>query len=176
MLTFDGSWFFLVIHAALWFGSFGIALGQQDKIFGAVHLGPAGAGKWNDDRPERGVYMMYWLFTLLAPILLVVYESLCATMDEYGPLRVPIQGFIFAAGILGVAFGTASIPYAVAANVLAEHTTGLGLAASGLGMFITFHSEFRTTQRKAVKANAVFPQTPGEWKNAGMHGSSQPEL
>ena len=139
MLTFDGSIFYVIIHALLWFGSVIVAGAQQGDI-----TEPGGV-KWPDNAVQRTVYMYYMLFTGLAPALLVVYELACFLFKGYGMFRVPIQGFLFAFGFLGLAFGTASVPYAVAADVLPVFTLGLFLAASGLGMFVTFHSEFRTT-------------------------------
>ena len=146
MLTFDGSMFYVSIHALLWFGSVIVAGAQHAEI-----TKPDGA-EWPDDAPQRMVYMYYMLFTGLAPFLLVVYEVLAFVFEGYGMFRVPIQGFLFAFGFLGLAFGTASVPYAVAADVVPVFTLGLFLAASGLGMFVTFYSEFRTTLEKAEKA------------------------
>lgn len=139
MLTFDGSIFYVIIHALLWFGSVIVAGVLQGEI-----TEPDGV-KWPDDAPQRTVYMYYMLFTCLAPGLLVVYEALGFMFKGYGMFRVPIQGFLFAFGFLGLAFGTASVPYAVAADVVPGFTFGLFLAAAGLGMFVTFYSEFRTT-------------------------------
>ena len=119
MLTFDGSIFYVVIHALLWFGSVIVAGAQQGDI-----TEPGGV-KWPDDAPQRLVYMYYMLFTGLAPGLLVVYEALSFMFGGYGMFRVPIQGFLFAFGFLGLAFGTASVPYAVAADVVPVFTFGL---------------------------------------------------
>lgn len=146
MLTYDGSIFYVIIHALLWFGSVIVAGAQQGEI-----TEPGGV-KWADDARERTVYTYYMLFTGLAPALLVVYEVLGFVSKGYGMFRVPIQGFLFAFGFLGLAFGTASVQYAVAADVVPVFTFGLFLAASGLGMFVTFYSEFRTTLPTAVKA------------------------
>ena len=166
MLTFDGSMFYVVIHALLWFGSVIVALAQQGDI-----TKPGGV-KWPDDAPQRLVYMYYMIFTGLAPGLLVVYEALSSMFGGYGMFRVPIQGFLFAFGFLGLVFGTASVPYAVAADVVPVFTFGLFLAASGLGMFVTFYSEFRTTLKAAEKAGkdktvspeSADPLTSGESK------------
>ena len=144
MLTFDGSILTIIIHAALWFGSVIVAGAQYGDI-----TEPGGV-KWPDEAPQRLVYTFYMAFTGSAPILLAVYELLTsACNDGYGTFRVPIQGFLFAFGFLSLAFGTASVPYAVAADVVPVFTFGLFLAASGLGMFVTFYSEFRTTLKPA---------------------------
>ena len=144
MLTFDGSIFYILVHATLWFASVIIALVQTSDI-----TSPGGVD-WPDDAVQRTVYM-YWLFTLLAPVLLVLYEVIAFFAKGYGMFRVPIHGFIFAFGILGLAFGTASVPYAVAADVIPVFTLGLFFAASGMGMFLTFYSEFRSSMPPAVK-------------------------
>lgn len=145
MLTFDGSWMWLIIHAFIWFGSVAVAFGQMSDI-----TSPGGED-WPDDAPQHAVYMYYWLFTLLAPCVLVFYELLSMYFGYF--LRVALQGFIFAFGFLGIAFGTASIQYAVAADVVPLFTLGLFLACAGMGMFITFHAEFRTTQPNAGRAH-----------------------
>ena len=145
MLTFDGSIFYILVHATLWFASVIIALVQTSDI-----TSPGGVD-WPDDAVQRTVYMYYWLFTLLAPVLLVLYEVIAFFLKGYGMFRVPIHGFIFAFGILGLAFGTASVPYAVAADVIPVFTLGLFFAASGMGMFLTFYSEFRSSLPPAEK-------------------------
>lgn len=153
MLTFNGSWRWLVIHAFLWFGSVIVAIVQRGDI-----TSPDGTD-WADDEPKRLVYMYYWLFTLLSPLLLVIYELASMGMKGYF-LRVALQGFIFAFGFLGIAFGTASVQYAVAADVIPLFTFGLFLACAGMGMFITFHAEFRTTLPKAESVKGKVAADP----------------
>ncbi len=160
MLTFDGSIFYIFVHAALWFSSVIIALVQTGDI-----TSPGGVD-WPDDAVQRTVYMYYWWFTAFAPVVLVLYEVIAYFANGYGMLRVPFQGFIFAFGILGLAFGTASVPYAVAADVLPLFTLGLFFAASGMGMFLTFYSEFRSTKPAAVKG--------GKHKDAPEEAANRP--
>ena len=143
MLTYDGTLLpWALVHATLWFGSVIIALIQQGDITKA----------WPDKFPARDVYAYYMMFTAMAPVLLVIYEIVSMYVGYF--MRPPIQGLIFAFGFLGLAFGTASIPYAAAVDGVGLFTFGLFLAASGLGMFVTFHSEFRSTLNKAEKADA----------------------
>ena len=102
MLTFDGSIFYIFVHAALWFSSVIIALVQTGDI-----TSPGGVD-WPDDAVQRTVYMYYWWFTAFAPVVLVLYEVIAYFANGYGMLRVPFQGFIFAfqtgRGALGVVF------------------------------------------------------------------------
>ena len=166
MLTYDGSLTFVLIHAALWFGSFFVTLAQRHDIFTWLDAQAVDASNnpygYSPVKIQgcKDIYIGYMLCTLLAPSLLVVYELFAMVYGRY-VYRVPIQGFIFAAGFLSLALGTISIQYAFYA---ADATNGvflLGyiLAASGLGMFATFHAEFVAHTVKEAKKDGILDET-----------------
>lgn len=165
MLTYDGSLPFVVIHALLWVGSFCITLGQRHDIFTWLDAQAVTTTNPYGYSPVKiqgckDIYIGYMLCTVIAPALLVVYELFAMVYGRYW-YRVPIQGFIFATGFLSLAFGTISMQYAFyAADASNElFLVGYIMAASGLGMFATFHAEFVAHTVKEHEKDGILDET-----------------
>jgi hypothetical protein len=165
MLTYNGSLTFVLIHAALWFGSFCITLGQRHDIFtwlDAQAVTETNGYGYSTVKIKgcKDIYIGYMLCTVIAPALLVVYELFAMVYGRY-VYRVPIQGFIFATGFLSLALGTISIQYAFYAPDASNEWFLLGyiLAASGVGMFATFHAEFVAHTVKEHEKDGILDET-----------------
>ena len=143
MLSYNGSVAVAVVHAALWITSIAFILGNRDTVVPSESTsGNVTSGNVDD---IELVYNWYTACTISAVGLLVVYEGV-AYFRRY-MLSEVIHGIIFGIGFAAIAFGSASIPYAIDAGKLNEVIASIVFLCLAMGMFVTFYIEFRLDQK-----------------------------
>lgn len=146
MLSYNGSFPVLLVHAALWITSIVFIWGNHDTVVRSESTsGNVTSGNVNDIEAEA-VYNWYFACTISAVGFLVVYEGI-AYLNGY-MLSEVIHGIIFGIGFAAIAFGSASIPYAIDAGKLNEVIASIVFLCLAMGMFVTFYIEFRLEQKE----------------------------